>query len=294
MYAQIAARIAARIDAGELRPGDLVPSARQITRDFGVAIATATKVLARLRDDGRVQVRPGVGTIVTPVAPRPPTGGGELSRDQIVRAAVRIADEEGLAALSMRRVASSLDAATMSLYRHVRGKDELILYMIDTAIATIPLPPRPAHWRAALETVARVQWRGFNRHPWLAPMLSMTRPQLAPNALAHGEYVMRALDGLGLPPGDRLLLHVTLFGFVRGLATSLETEAEAQRETGLTNDEWMDAQMSALHRQVGTGAMAAMIRDVSTDPTFDLDLDLMFEFGLLRLMDGFETFVNRR
>src|SRR5207244_3519397 len=168
---------------------------------------------------------PAEPTASPPPQPRnagPRASPGELSRDRIVRAAIGIADTEGLAALSMRRVATSLDAATMSLYRHVRSRDELVLFMIDSAIGQEPFPPAPPRtWRAGLETAARMQWRAFTEHPWLAPMMSVTRPQLAPNALKHAEWVVGALSPLGLRPSETLRIHVLLFSYVRGLATNL-------------------------------------------------------------------------
>lgn len=123
-----------RIEIGELRPGNPVPSARQITREHGVAIATATKVLALLREESLVLTRPGAGTVVAP-APRPRAANPtepELSRERLVRTAIALADDGGLAAVSMRQIAAELGVATMSLYRHVRGRDELILTMADT------------------------------------------------------------------------------------------------------------------------------------------------------------------
>src|SRR4051812_45530187 len=138
-YLRIVAELRDRITAGELRAGERVPSTRQITQDWGVAMATATKVLAALQQDGLVRAVPGVGTVVSGAqnAPRPrrlrePSDG--LTQDRIVRTAIQIADAEGSAALSMRRVAAELGVATMSIYRHVRGKDELLIAMIDMAI----------------------------------------------------------------------------------------------------------------------------------------------------------------
>jgi AcrR family transcriptional regulator len=315
-YLRIVEDIRRRIDAGELCPGDKVPSARRITRDWGVAIATATKVLSRLQQDGLVHVVPGVGTVVTPVAgiaagppndvavrPREPrrtngpvggTSAPELTRERIVRAAIDLADAEGLAALSMRRLATHLDAATMSLYRHVRGREELVLFMIDEALGTEAFPPTPAPtWRAGLETAARMQWRVFVRHPWLAPMMSVTRPQLAPNALAHTEWVLGSLSGLGLDPGEMLLIHVMLFSYVRGIATNLESEAEAQRETGVDSDEWMESQWSTISRLFGAGRFSQLLLGLSDTDGFDFDLEGLFEFGLTRLLDGLERFLAR-
>src|SRR4051812_2488651 len=104
-----------RIEAGELRPGDRVPSARAITKEWGVAIATATKAHAALREEGLTISRPGVGTVVAGPAPR---RDHELTRDRIVATAIAIADADGLAELSMRRIAGALGVSTMSLYRH--------------------------------------------------------------------------------------------------------------------------------------------------------------------------------
>jgi len=305
-YLRIVEDIRRRIDAGELRPGDRIPSARRITHEWGVAIATATKVLARLRSDGAVQVVPGVGTVVTPAEPAAPAqpaaphrraparapAPGELSRDRIVRAAIEIADTEGLAALSMRRVATSLGAATMSLYRHVRGRDDLVLFMIDSALGAESFPPTPAPtWRAGLETAARMQWRVFAEHPWLAPMMSVTRPQLAPNALKHTEWVLGALSPLGLGPAEMLRIHVLLFSYVRGIATNLEAEAEARRETGMDNDEWMAAQSTTMAGMFSSGNFTNLLLGLTDDADFELDLAGLFEFGLARLLDGLERYV---
>src|SRR3954447_23499400 len=121
-YRRIADEIRERIERGELRPGQTVPSARQITKDHGVALATAAKVLAALRQEGLVSAVPGIGTVVArdskPAVRRP-----RRTRDMgVVRVALEIADREGLAEVSMRRIASELGMATMSLYRHVPGK----------------------------------------------------------------------------------------------------------------------------------------------------------------------------
>lgn len=112
---RIVSDIRARIRSGALRPGDRVPSAREMVRDYEVALATATKVLAMLRREGLVRSRPGVGTVVRAITEQ--RSGPDLSRERIVEAASAIADDEGLPALSMRLLARELGVATMSLYR---------------------------------------------------------------------------------------------------------------------------------------------------------------------------------
>jgi DNA-binding transcriptional regulator YhcF (GntR family) len=302
-YLRIVDYIRRQIRSGDLRPGDRVPSARRLRQEWGVAIATATKVLAALQQEGLVQAVPGVGTIVSPAGvatpqPRSPKRRytsepqPDLSRDRIVRAAMEIADTEGMAALSMRRVATDLDVATMSLYRYLRSKDDLIVFMIDEAIGQVPFPESPPEgWRARLELAARLQWTTFRRHRWLAPAMSLTRPQLAPSALAYTEWVLRALDGLGLDPRAMIHAHVMLFSYVRGLATSFEAEAEAERDTGMTSDEWMETQEAALDAIAGSGSFATFLR-IAKEPDLDLDLDTLFEFGLIRILDGLEAYIG--
>jgi len=302
-YRRIVDDIRRRITTGELGPGDPIPSARRITREWGVAIATATKAHAVLRQDGLTQVVPGVGTVVATRARQPSarqaTAGraardsdGQLSRDRIVRTGIDIADSEGIAELSMRRIATALGAATMSLYRHVASKDELLLHMIDATLGEEPLPALAAGgWRARLEQTAWMQWSVFRRHPWLAPVMSLTRPQLAPNALAITDRVLTALEGTGLNIEERLYVHITLFSFVRGVATAFEPEAEAQRETGMTNEEWIESQEATLRQLAAAGSP---ILRMALQEDFDFDLEKLFVFGLGRLLDGLETYLRGR
>ena len=239
--------IRARIDAGELAPGERVPSTRGIVAEFGVAMATASKALAALRRDGVVRVVPGVGTVVAgsgapaPSRARREAAEPELGAAAIVRAAIRIADAEGIDALSMRRVAASLGAGAMSLYRHVPGKDELMLLMRDAVFAEFPLPASvPASWRAALELTARAQWRLYRRHPWLARTTSLTRPYAGPNQMPYSEWNLRVLGELGLDDGTVFLSHLSLFSYVHGSAASLEAESREEADTGLTGVQWLE------------------------------------------------------
>ncbi|MGE6738201.1 GntR family transcriptional regulator, partial [Streptomyces sp. NPDC059900] len=202
-YRVIAAEIRSRIDSGELRPGDRVPSIRAIAQRWGVAIATATKVTAVLREEGIVEARVGSGTVVseqtarrrTPAAnnaaptPRKGETPDQELRQRILRAAVELADTGGLHTLTMRRLAAALDLGPMSLYRFVAGKDELLTEMADLVFADLSLPDDgPLGWRAKLELVARQQWRLCRRHLWLPRVVSFTRPALVPNMMAHTEW----------------------------------------------------------------------------------------------------------
>lgn len=298
-YLRIAAQIRDRIADGRLHPGEKIPSTRQITQEWGVAMATATKVIATLREEGLVDPRPGAGTVVrsTPSGPaepneparlaaRTPPREQELGQDRIVRAAMAVADAEGLAAVTMRRVATELGVATMSLYRHVSTKDNLTLLMADAAVAERPFPARPTHWRASLEIIAQHLWTVCRRHPWVAESLSMTRPQVAPNLMNYSEWAFTVLRAMGLSPQDMMYVHVNVFGHVRGMAMALSEETQAHQDTGLTMDEWQENNETAFRAVAASGRYPMMEFLVTQE--VDYDIDAVFEYGLRLLLDGVE------
>ena len=216
----------------------------------------------------------------------------EITTETDLGAGIRIADAEGLGAVSMRRIAIELGLPTMALYRHVRGKNQLVLQMADSIMAQPPLPSMPpAGWRAQLEVVARVQWDMYRRHPWMARVISMTRPNLAPHGMAHTEWVLRALDGYGLDPNTLLHLVVTLFGYVRGCAMNVEMQAEAEQDSGLTDEEWIASQSTNFARFLESGRYPKL-RFITEAPGVNLDVDSLFEFGLHRLLDGYAAFLH--
>lgn len=303
-YRQITAELRRRIETGELAPGDRVPSTREITRRWGVAMATATKALTALRHEGLVRAVPGVGTVVdadaTGPRPRRPTRPAHrrsttdgLTPERIVTAAIAAADEAGLAAVSMRRVAAELGVATMSLYRHVTDKDDLLMQMMNAVFAEWRLPADPPEsWRARIELAARMLWAMFRRHPWLAAAMSVTRPQPLADAIPYIEWVLGALDGHGLDLQTITTAHITLFNHIRGTALNIESEAEAEERSGLNNEEWLNTQEPALQDILATGRFPILHRLVTTDYGFNLD-DL-FEFGLQRLLDGLAALMKDR
>ncbi|MFJ1755019.1 TetR/AcrR family transcriptional regulator C-terminal domain-containing protein [Kitasatospora sp. NPDC088134] len=325
-YEQIAAELGERIGRGELRPGDRVPSTREITRRWGVAMATATKVLAELRTRGLVRAVPGVGTVVAehppgadspdspggpaprpaarpapaaaaaPAAgaaapPRRPAVDGGLTADRIVTAAVAVADAEGLEALSMRRVAAELGVATMSLYRHVPDKDGLVERMMDRVFGELRFSPAETAlpWRPRLELAAHRFWALCRAHLWLASALSVTRPQPLPNALPFGEWVLSALVGAGLALQDVLTAYLTLVNYIRGTALNLELEAAAEAATGQDAEAWMDQQEPRYTELVAGFPTFRRL----TEEGYDFDLDGLFEFGLQRQLDGLAVLVER-
>ena len=292
VYRRIAAELADRIAAGEPPPGRPIMSTRQIVAEYGVAMATATKVINHLRDEGLVRAKPGVGTVV--VGASLPAGTAP-DRDLVVRTAITIADAEGLTGLSMRRLAGQLGMPTMSLYRHVADKEELVLLMMDKVMAANPPPPALSPdrdgWRACLEALARLQWSMYRRHVWLAQAVSFTRPLLAPNAMAHTEWAMRALDGRGLDSNTLFRAAVTVANYVRGTAVNLEEEAQAEQETGMTETEWFRSRQDRLAEVLATDRLPMLAAYITADDS-EFDLDTLLEFGLQRLLDGLEPLLR--
>ncbi|WP_030612202.1 TetR/AcrR family transcriptional regulator C-terminal domain-containing protein [Streptomyces sclerotialus] len=297
-YRRIVAEIRRRIEDGELVPGDRVPSTRRIAREWGVALATATKALTTLRQQGLVEARPRVGTVVAPArdaagpARAPRTAAApehDLTRARIVRAAVEIADAEGLAALSMRGVAARLGTAAMSPYRYVDGKEDLVLLMADSVLGEIAYPAEPPVCRRTrLETGARALWALHRVHPWLAQLAPLTRPLALPNLMAYSEWMLAGLDGLGLDGTAMLNINVLLYSHVQGLAVHLEREAQAESLTGLSQDEWLAEQEAAFGAIAASGRYPTFsrLRESFGTGGYDLDLDGLFESGLQALLDG--------
>lgn len=293
-YVRIAGDIRRRIASGELAPGARVPSTRHLTREWGVAMATATKALATLNQEGLVRAVPGVGTVVAePGRERRSTPHHGLTRDRIIHAAIALADVEGLTALSMRRIATDFGVSTMALYRHVPSKGELVRLMSESVLDGEPPGPRPPGWRAQLEREARWLWGRYRRHPWLARAMSaLTRPTASPHAMRYIERVLSALKGVGLTPPQIIHVHLALIGYAQGVAAAVESESQAWQETGMTPEEWMASNEPRMET-IQTAGSYPTLSTLFDQEEFDLELDTLFEFGLARILDGVEALIVR-
>ena len=166
------------------------------------------------------------GTIELLWGPRPqPTRGPKpaLSIDRIAQAAIAVADAEGLAGVSMQRVAAELGVTKMALYRYVPGKADLIALMVDTAGDPPPVLDGEADgWRAQLGHWARRLLAVFQRHPWLLDATVGPRI-MGPNELGWLEQAVAALEGTGLDGGERMDAVVVILGHVRTIAQQSRT-----------------------------------------------------------------------
>lgn len=291
---QIAAELRAEIESGALQPGALLPSTREITRRCGVAMATATKALARLQHDGLVRSRPGVGTVVvsrSPSARRGSSGPRACPAtmtpwgQSIVKEAVGVADAEGLDGLSMRRVAAELGVSTMALYHHVDDKDDLLRRMVEHALQENPLPrAQSGRWRDDLDVSSRSLWDAFRRHPWLASTMSITRPQPVAGGLAYVEWNLTALTHAGLDASTALTVHLALTNYVQGTALNIELERHSEAESGMDSSTWMGVQEATVRKIADDGALP-VFADLD-EKGYDVDLAEIFDVGLARFLDG--------
>ncbi|MEU4232938.1 TetR/AcrR family transcriptional regulator C-terminal domain-containing protein [Nonomuraea sp. NPDC026600] len=207
-----------------------------------------------------------------------------LDRDRIVRAAIALADADGLTAVSLRKVAAALDAGPMRLYRYVATKEELLDLMVDAVYAEIHPPDPGDGWRTALRTLAGRTRQAALRHEWFADLLG-GRPNLGPHALAHLEAHVAALHGA--PGFDDVDTVRDAVGVVRAYlvgAVRMEiAERRAERASGLTKHQRQRATGPYLTRMFATGrypTLAQVVAD-ATHPnpatTFDTGLDLLLD-----------------
>jgi AcrR family transcriptional regulator len=228
-----------------------------------------------------------------PARGRKPT----LTVDAIVAAAIEMADEAGLGALSMRALAERLQAGTMSLYTHVPGKAELIDLMLDTVLGETARPDDlPEGWRARLELVARENRALFQRHPWMLEVVTF-RPPMGPGVIAKYDFELRALEGIGLTDVEMDSVLTLMLGYVHAAARQALEATLVEQRTGLTDEEWWAAQAPLLEQVLGpddfpvagrVGTAASKEYQGLWDPVNS------FEFGLERVLDGIEVLVEER
>ncbi|MEU1806508.1 TetR/AcrR family transcriptional regulator [Streptomyces sp. NPDC019937] len=211
--------------------------------------------------------------------------------EQIVRTAVGIADAEGLAAVSMRRVAERLGCIAMSLYRYVPGKAELLDLMTDSVMGEVPpADAAPGGWRIRLEQSARADWTLYHRHPWIL-RLPAGRPALGPHGLAWYESVLRVLTMTGLPPAAWVNVFDLVDAYVRGAARDSLDAAAVERHSGLTDEQWWAAR-THFWDAVFVPARYPVLASLRAAGALNHPRDRGFEFGLQRVLDSVEAFVR--
>ena len=211
---------------------------------------------------------------------RPEGSRQPLSRSQIVRAAVELADGHGLGAVSTRRIAAQLGAGATSLSWHVGSRDDLYELMFDAVLGEVELPASTGDWQRDLRAIARASYDVFRRHPWL--VLLGIQPSLGPNTRRYGELGMRVLAEYGLDRDTRTQVLAMLNNYVTGFAHRQVAWDQLRQRAGLTEEEWE----SDLQRYLDNARRDDP--DLAADIEGRLHLTSVesFEIGLDCLVDG--------
>lgn len=222
--------------------------------------------------------------------PRP-----SLSQDRIVQAAIQIAQAEGLAAVSMGKVAAKLGASTMSLYRHVSGKDDLLALMVDAAFGPPPAAPTPDEgWREGLSRWAWAFRARLQRHRW-AVRLPISGLPARPNEVAWFEDGLNSLRDTSLAEAEKASVILLVSGYVRNIATTDADIVAAIQASGKTPQAWMSSYARLFAKIAETRHFPALSKFVAAG-VFDSydDPDDEFIFGLDRILDGIDALITKR
>ena len=221
-----------------------------------------------------------------------------LSVEDIVAAAIRVADAEGLDAVSMARVASELGFTTMSLYRYVASKDELLQLMWNgSAQGAEDLKLQGDGWRSRLRSWAIVQREMLDRHPWITQM-PMATPPLAPNSLALVERGLEALDGTGLRDDDKLRVIGLLSSYTLSEARMANDAARAAAEAAAGTAAAPGWSYEALLRELANEQTyprlhrLAWSADIGGSPSGFEERE-EFLFGVDAILDGVQALIDR-
>jgi AcrR family transcriptional regulator len=238
-----------------------------------------------------------VGALDVWIRPGPGSRRPRFTRDEIAQTAIEIADAEGIDAVSMRRIATELDAGTMTLYHYVRTKDELLTLLTDAVMAEVVVPPEepfPTHWRAALKLIAMRTRDAFRRHGWILDITDDHR--LGPNSMRHFDQTLQAVSTLDLPFAEKLDIVFVVDEYTWGYCVQERNNREQDHvfptsemldyiQELMTTGEY--PQLEAISETAGLGESWSMVSEQMRDPT-------RFERNLDRLLDGIEAEITER
>jgi len=226
--------------------------------------------------------------------PAPAGRKPRYTREQIADAALRIADQEGFEAVTMKRIAAELGAGTMTLYYYVRNKTDVIALMHDAMLADALVPDDDLRgdWRTAITAVARRSRQVLMAHPW--SLASLTEAQFGPNAMRHFEQSLAAVAGTGLPAAARFELIATVDDYVSGNAMHT-VEALTRAKAAEADPAMVEAAISYGIAQIQSGdfpqlsaiyAESAQRGEAAGPAMTEAALTSQFERGLQAMLDG--------
>ncbi|WP_017586878.1 TetR/AcrR family transcriptional regulator [Nocardiopsis ganjiahuensis] len=222
----------------------------------------------------------------------------KLSRAAIVDAAIALADTEGLDAVSMQRVAERLGYTTMSLYRHVDSKDDLVTLMWDVAMSEHPPGPRTdGDWRAGIEAWCQGVVDQYREHPWYVH-ISKFGPPAGPNGLRWMEAGLRELNASGLTPAESLQILLLLNTTLHNVLRMDHDRKLAAQKSGVPLEESEREWLAGLRRVLDPQEFPTITGTIDAG-TFeegppDADLPEGLHFPVQRILDGVEAYVRAR
>jgi AcrR family transcriptional regulator len=218
-----------------------------------------------------------------------PRRGTGLDRTAIVRAAIAIADADGMEAVTMRRVAERLNTGPMSLYRYVPDKDALVSMMVDEVIGESGArgsDELPAHWRDALRLVAESIWDVCQAHPWY-PEAIMVRPPLTPNGAAGLDLCLSIFDGYDLDIGTKMLFVGMIQYSVVGAALLSAGEGRTRDQMDLTEQEVMEQGAPFIKAMFESGRYPRVVEFITQAEHISEKEEIMRNVDLI--LDGIAT-----
>jgi AcrR family transcriptional regulator len=225
---------------------------------------------------------------------------GELSVKQIVDAAVAIADKEGLSAVSMGRVAQSFGYSTMSLYRYISSKEDLLILMQDAVCDDIPIPPEEADkdWREGMREYVNATALVFRDHPWFGDIPISSVP-ITPKNLRIVDWLLRSMRNLPLNDYEKMSMVLLLSGYARSTGLIIR-DMDRAIKGGAAPEDFGGLSYSAalkqlikpdrfpdLHVVVNSGAYTG-----ESDSNNPISND--FDFGLERILDGIDCYIKNK
>jgi AcrR family transcriptional regulator len=208
-----------------------------------------------------------------------------LTRERVLRAALALADERGIDALSMRELGRHLSVDAMSLYNHVDNKDDLLDGIVDLVVGEIDLPDDGDDWAAAMRTRARCAQRVFARHPWAAELID-SRTSSGPERLRYLDWVIGTLQRAGFSTGVALHAYSALDSYVYGFARQQATMSGG----GPGSPETAEALLS----QIPTDQFPHLTDAINHWIEAGYDPDADFEFGLTLILDSLQRHLDQQ
>jgi AcrR family transcriptional regulator len=227
--------------------------------------------------------------------PEPGSRRPRFSREQIAATALEIADTEGFEAVSMRRIAAKLGAGTMSLYRYISAKSDLVALMDDALMgeSLVPDGELPADWREAVAMIARKTRDGLMRHPWAVQSLQGSGAAgqdgaFGPNGLRHFEQSLAAVASAPFDTEAKLDLLANVDDFVFGhVLRAGETQARARQAADQSHVEVITAFITEQLRTGRFPHLAELAKDPAAQTMIEArKIDERFESGLRAIIDG--------